>query len=166
MLYLLYILYPSWGNGLLVQDTRIFKKAVHVRFIPADSEGGNADPGKVRKKKVTNQSSTCTDFLSSSPRARSCPSKLMQCKEQLPGCTRSTYYPRGPSISDMIKLAKINNETATTIGKIFKFGVEMLYWFKVPTILEFYEEKEPTGTGGFRKAFKATSKPAEFVGTT
>ena len=66
----------------------------------------------------------------------------------------------------MIRLGKINNETATTIVKISKFDMEMLYWWKVPTIVEFYEEKEPIGIGGFRKAFKATSKHAEFVGTT
>ena len=66
----------------------------------------------------------------------------------------------------MIKLGKINNETATTIVKIFKFDMEMLYWWKVSTIVEFYEEKEPIGIGGFRKAFNSTSKHLEFVGTT
>ena len=66
----------------------------------------------------------------------------------------------------MIKLGKINTVNATTIVRIFSFDMEVLSWSKVPTTVEFYEEKEAIGTGGFRKAFKATSKHAEFAGTT
>lgn len=66
----------------------------------------------------------------------------------------------------MIKLGKINTDTATTIVRIFRFDMEVLSWSKVPTTVEFYEEKEAIGTGGFRKAFKATSKHAEFASTT
>jgi len=57
----------------------------------------------------------------------------------------------------MIKLGKINTETATTIVKIFRFNMKLLYWSKVPVTVEFYEDKEPVGTGGFRKTFKVTS---------
>ena len=39
-------------------------KVVYVRFIPADSEGGDVDLGKARKRKVSYQNATCTDFLS------------------------------------------------------------------------------------------------------
>ena len=143
-------------------------KVVYVRFIPADLEaGGDADTtSTTRKRKISQrdaQSSTFKDFLP--PKAKSSPSKI-QSNQKLPACIRSSYYPRSLSISDMIKLGKINNETATTIVKIFKFHMELLSWSKVPTTVEFYEEKVPIGTGGFRKAFKATSKHAEFVGTT
>ena len=41
--------------------------------------------------------------------------------------------------------------------------MELLSWSKVSTTVEFYEERGPIGTGGFRKAFKATSKHAEFI---
>ena len=113
-------------------------------------------------KKRKTQSSTSANFCPPEPKTRSSPSKLMQPKEQLPACT-STCYPRSLSISDMFKLGKINNEIATTIVKIFKFDMELLSWSKVSTTVEFYEERGPIGTWGFRKAFKATSKHAEFI---
>ena len=139
-------------------------KVVYVRFIPSDSDGGDGDTNcniSVMKKRKT-QSSTSANFCPPEPKTRSSPSKLMQPKEQLPACT-STCYPRSLSISDMLKLGKINNEIATTIVKIFKFDMELLSWSKVSTTVEFYEERGPIGTGGFRKAFKATSKHAEFI---
>ena len=43
----------------------------------------------------------------------------------------------------MIKLGKINTETALKIVKIFKFNMEVLSWSEVPTAVEFYEEKGP-----------------------
>ena len=66
----------------------------------------------------------------------------------------------------MIKLGKINTDTATVIVRIYRFNTEVLSWSKVPTTVEFYEEKEAMGTRGFRKAFKPTSEHTEFAGTT
>ena len=77
-------------------------KVVYVRFIPADLEaGGDADmTSTTRKRKISQrnaQSSTFKDFLP--PKAKSSPSN-----QKLPACTRSTYYPRSLSISDMIMI--------------------------------------------------------------
>ncbi|KAJ7376738.1 hypothetical protein OS493_032793 [Desmophyllum pertusum] len=137
-------------------------------FVPFDEDeemtigniknGGDGDTNTsmIRKRKINvdTQSSMSTDFLPPQPKTRSSPSKLMQPKQQLPACT------------NMLKLGKINNETATKIVKIFKFDMERLSWSKVATTVELYEERGPIGTGGFRKAFKATSKHAEFIATT
>ncbi|KAJ7380733.1 hypothetical protein OS493_007106 [Desmophyllum pertusum] len=155
---------PSCNTVSQIPDLKV----VYVRFIPTDSDGGDGDTtSMIRKRKINvdTQSSMSTDFLPPQPKTRSSPSKLMQPKQQLPACT-STYFPRSLSISDMLKLGKINNETATKIVKIFKFDMERLSWSKVATTVEFYEERGPIGTGGFRKAFKATSKHAEFIATT
>ena len=64
----------------------------------------------------------------------------------------------------MLKLGKSNNETVTTVVNIFNFDMQLLSWCKIPTTVEFCEEPFPIGTGGFRKAFKATSKHPEFIG--
>ena len=144
---------PSFKTVAQIPD----QKVVYVRFIPADSESGDADISVTRKRKISEQSSTSRNFLPLPSKSRSSPSKLlMQSKQQL-SVYKSTYFPRSSSISDMIKLGKINTETATTIVKIFRFDMELLSWSKVAVTVEFYEDKEPVGTGGFRKAFKVTS---------
>ena len=122
-------------------------KVVYVRFILADSESRDADTNVTRKRKISEQSSTSRDVLPLPSKSRSSPSKvLMQSKQQLPAC-KSTYFPRSLSIADMIKLGKISSETATTIVKIFRFDMELLSQSKVPVTVEFYEDKEPVGTG-------------------
>ena len=145
-------------------------KVVYVRFIPdtAASEGDvdNSMPRTAKKRKIAVEPLTYSDFRPPPSKCRSSPSKLVHSKQQLPESTKSTYFPRSLSISDTINLGKINTDTATTIVRIFRFDMAVLFWSKVPTTVAFYEEKEAVGTGGFRKAFKATSKHAEFAGTT
>ena len=93
---------PSCKTLSQMQDLKV----VYVRFIPADMEaGGDADMTDTTiKRKISQrdaQSSTFKDFLP--PKAKSSPSK-MQSNQTLPACTRSTYYPRSLSISDMIMI--------------------------------------------------------------
>ena len=40
----------------------------------------------------------------------------------------------------------------------------LMVWSRKPTTVEFLIDKEPIGEGGFREAFKATSKPQGFQG--
>lgn len=147
-------------------------KVVYARFIPDPADEGdvNSTQNSTRKRKdATGESSTYTEFNPPPSKSRSSPSKLMHSRQKLPtqaAGTKSTYYPRSLSISDMIKLGKISTNNATTIVRNFRFDMEVLSWSKVPTTVEFYEDKEAIGTGGFRKAFKATSKHPEFVATT
>ena len=136
---------PSFKTVAQIPDLKV----VYMRFIPADSETGDADISVTRKRKISEQSSTSRNFLPLPSKSISSPSKLlMQSKQQL-SVYKSMYFPRSSSISDMIKLGKINTETATTIVKIFRFDMELLSWSKVAVTVEFYEDKEPVGTGGF-----------------
>ena len=66
----------------------------------------------------------------------------------------------------MIKLGKLAKSKATTVVSMYKFDMEILSWSKVPTTVEFNEEDKPFGSGGFRKAYKATTKHSEFRGAT
>ena len=69
------------------------------------------------------------------------------------------------SVTEMIKLGKFNKATSsTTVVNIFKNDIESFTWSKIPTVVEFSEEKEPFAQGGFRKAFKATSKHPMYSG--
>jgi hypothetical protein len=42
--------------------------------------------------------------------------------------------------------------------------MEMLARSKIHTEVEYVEEKQPLGSGGFRKTFKATSRHKDFAG--
>jgi hypothetical protein len=132
-------------------------KVIYVRFIPtasspADQHRRYGPPEKKSK-------------LSFPQIVKSSPTK--QATKASKGPCRSVCCPRSLSVSDMIKLGKLNNQAAnTTVVNIFRFDMEMLSWSKLPTIVEFTEEKIPIGSGAFRKAFKATSKHPEFNGST
>ncbi len=132
-------------------------KVIYVRFIPtasspADQHCRDGPPEKKSK-------------LSFPQIVKSSPTK--QATKASKGPCPSVCCPRSLSVSDMIKLGKLNNQAAnTTVVNIFRFDMEMLSWSKLPTIVEFTEEKIPIGSGAFRKAFKATSKHPEFNGST
>ena len=79
----------------------------------------------------------------------------------------SSYIaPRSLSISDMLKLGQVNTQTATVVIKVYEFDMDLLSWVKVPKTVEFCEEKTAVGRGGFRTAYKASSKHPDFKGTS
>lgn len=66
----------------------------------------------------------------------------------------------------MIKLGKIDTtQAATTVVYLYTFDMDLLSWSKLPITVEFNEQKEPFGKGGFRNAYKATTKHPRFKGT-
>ncbi len=44
-----------------------------------------------------------------------------------------------------------------------EFDMDLMSWVKVPKTVEFCEEKNAIGAGGFRTAYKASSKHPDFV---
>ena len=52
------------------------------------------------------------------------------------------------------------------IMHLHTFDMDLLSWSKLPITVEFNEEKEPFAHGGFRNAYKATTKHPQFKGTT
>ena len=65
----------------------------------------------------------------------------------------------------MLKLGKLITDT-TTSAEIFNFDMSVMARTGRPTTVDFSIEPEPFGTGGFRKAFKATSNDRGFNGST
>ena len=73
--------------------------------------------------------------------------------------------PQSLSVVDMLKLGKLITDT-TTSAEIFNFDMSVMARTGRPTTVDFSIEPEPFGTGGFRKAFKATSNDRGFNGST
>ena len=70
------------------------------------------------------------------------------------------------SVADMIKLGKIDTtQAATTVVYLYTFDMDLLSCCKLPITVEFNEQKEPFGKGGFRNTYKATTKHPQFKGT-
>ncbi|KXJ04921.1 Eukaryotic elongation factor 2 kinase, partial [Exaiptasia diaphana] len=99
-----------------------------------------------------------TQSLSSNPQGSSSPSK---------------FVPLSLSVTDMIKLGKLDGGPGTstqkfkhTVVNLYQFDLELMTWSKVPIIVEFKEEKEPFGSGGFRAAYIATTKHPNFKDST
>ena len=154
-------------------------KVIHIRFIP-DTSAHVLDVSKVgtRKRKATDNLTNSGAFgidewESIKPsitrvETKSSPNKLGKTRDMGSAnfSSQSKHVPKSLSISDMIKLGKVNKSTATTVVKLFEFDMEMLAWSKIHTEVEFLLEKQPLGSGGFRKAFKATSRHKDFAGTS
>ena len=131
-------------------------KLIHVRFV--GKRNSSPVPSGIAMRDVESESVSYDGFSKSKsvyiPRKR----KHEQSKAS------ASSSPQSMSLSKMIKLGKLNVGKPTTVVNIYKFDVGSVQWSKVPTVVEFLEEKEPVGTGAFRNAFKATSKHPEFAG--
>ena len=80
--------------------------------------------------------------------------------------TQSIAYPKSLSVADMLKLGKLISKKASTIVDLYSFDLTHMAWAKMPLAVDFRMEDEPFGTGGFRKAYKATSSTPGFSDTT
>ena len=158
------------------------QKIIHVRFIQNTNRASFSQHGDDEKNQTKRElpRKRLTEDIVSSPIARSQAAKIARSIQD----DRSVFLePRGPanshpadkptpskqevplslSISDMLKLGKLNaNQTSSTVIKVFQFDMELLSWCKIPQSVEFHIEREAIGTGGFRKAFKATTKHPNF----
>ena len=131
-------------------------KVIHVRFIEGKVEDApievSAGVSERRKRKISeiSQGQKAAAVTSVSQRASQSPSK---------------FVPRSLSVVDMLKLGKLITNTTTSV-EIFNFDMSGMAWTGRPSTVEFSIEPEPFGTGGFRKAFKATSNDRGFNGST
>ena len=72
-------------------------------------------------------------------------------------------YHKSLSVSEMLKLGKTIKETTTAID-MFTFDLDGLSWSKEPERVEFTVSKTLFTSGGFREAYKATSRNQKFAG--
>ena len=141
-------------------------KLIHVRFVGKRNESptssGTALHDVDSHCTELNRSISCDGFS----RAKSVfiPRKRKHEQPKASASSSPVKYPQSMSLSKMIKLGKLNVVKPTTVVSMYKFDVGSVLWSKVPTVVEFCEEKEPIDTGAFRNAFKAISKHSEFAG--
>lgn len=95
-------------------------------------------------------------------------------KENKKHCLRVSLHPqknkscvsemvaKSLSVVEMLKLGKVIHDRSTEIIQLYTFDVNQMGWSRSPQEVEFAMEKEPFGTGGFRRAFRATSITAGF----
>ena len=137
---------PSCQSLDQLPDTKV----IHVRFI--ESVDTELDPGEgpsepKRRKGAISYAGSPSKSVPAFSR------KYMPPKQ----------FPKSLSISKMLKLGKTIEETATVI-EVFTFDLEALSWSKEPDRVEFSVAKTPFASGGFRKAYKATSRDKKFAG--
>jgi hypothetical protein len=139
-------------------------KLIHVRFIPrtinvvdddeADIENTSSlppAPSVVRKRKM--ESASTSYFSRSFPDSK---------RPTTSNGSPSKCYPKRLSVLDMMKLGKIVDSRKTTVVDLYSFDIDLMTWSKVPQTVQFLVEVNPLGQGGFRSAYKATTRHAEF----
>ena len=77
----------------------------------------------------------------------------------------SKFVPKSLSLVEMLKLGKVIHQISTSV-EVFTFDLQGVSWSSTPQIVDFTIDQEPFGTGGFRKAFKATSLERNYWNTT
>ena len=130
---------PSCSSLDEIPDMRV----VYIRFIePAQSYSATsgheaADPAPGMKRKQTQ------------PKSEPLPKKKKSCVSEM--------VAKSLSVVDMLKLGKVIHDRSTEIIQLYTFDVNQMSWSRNPQEVEFAIEKEPFGTGGFRRAFQASS---------
>ena len=132
-------------------------KVIHVRFI----EGKVQDaPVEVlcerRKRKIKDISEG--DNAEHGKAVVAVASLPQRVSSQSP----SKFVPRSLSVVDMLRLGKLIPNTTTSV-EMFNFDLSVMAWTGRPIAVEFSIESQPFGTGGFRKAFKATSNDLSLI---
>lgn len=112
-----------------------------------------AETCKVHSCLVQRGTSTTTSTSSSAPFRQ--PTKNLAGK-----CT-----PTSLTVCAMLKLGRVV-QTTTTLANLFSFQIETMTWSTVPVPVEFVISSHLLGEGGFRKAYKASTKTKDFAKTT
>ena len=135
---------PSCSSVEQIPDLKV----VHVRFI----EGSARDGASVAGNHVER------DKQPKRPFERATTQSLPAIRGQSP----SKVFPKSLSVLEMMKLGKVINEKSTESIELSTSDLTDMAWSGKPSTVEFSLAKEPFGKGGFREAFKATSKTPGF----
>ncbi|CAH3177516.1 unnamed protein product [Porites lobata] len=139
-------------------------KVIHVRFI--ERSDGEGEPETKRSRPVARSSpvrappprraAAGVEIVSTSHPCGIRPEKVSP---------ESRFIPKSLSVVDMLKLGNQIKRTTTAI-EIYNFDFQAMAWSASPVLVDFNMEETAFGAGGFREAFKATSKHKEYSYTT
>lgn len=156
------VLATQQGPSCTTMEQLPDQRLIHVRFVPRQWP-------LTRREKSSTESTTVTR-----KRARTSPVSLNESSSHTksegmgePGCKlkESNFVPMSLSLADMLKLGKLRSPDQSTVIKLYTFDLQTLSWGKIPTTVEFIEESDPLGTGGFRTAYRAEAKHPQFSGS-
>ena len=123
-------------------------KVVYIRFIEPQSHSSTV---------VTRKNEEVAEGLKRQ-RATSPNSEPLPRKKAPP----SEMVPKSLSVVEMLKLGKVVHDKSTESVRLYTFDVNEMSWSGNPQTVEFAIQREAFGTGGFRRAFQATSKAPGF----
>ena len=122
-------------------------KVIHFRFV---DQGDNVDEEGKRQGSVAELPTKHRGFSHKIDKDVASGSA----KAAVP--TASQFYPKSLSSLDMLKLGKVVDERNAEMIQLYSFDLALMPWSVAPISVQFILEKDPVGTGGFRKAFRAT----------
>ena len=135
-------------------------KVIHVRFI--ERSDGEGEPETKRSRPVARSSpvrappprraTAGVEIVSTSHPCGIRPEKVSP---------ESRFIPKSLSVVDMLKLGNQIKRTTTAI-EVYNFDFQAMAWSASPVLVDFNMEETAFGAGGFREAFKATSKHKEY----
>ena len=137
-------------------------KMIHVRFISRKDVDVIECDGDLSASLMSVGESHCRKRLTSSSSALVTPKPIEHKSAMQTGSNPSRFCPRSLSVTHMIKLGKIKKQEGTTVVDIYEFSMDGHTWSRVPTTVEYLVEKVAVGEGGFRRAYKATTKHPRF----
>ena len=135
---------------------------IHVRFISRKDVDIIESDGDYTTSLMSMGETHSKKRLTSSSSALATPKPIEHKSMVQTGSSPSKFYPRSLSVTDMIKLGKIKKQEGTTVVDIYEFSMDGQTWSQVPTTVEQLVEKVAVGEGGFRKAYRATTKHPRF----
>ena len=127
-------------------------KVVHVRFIEPNDRDADHDTASMAADRMSER-----DRQLKRPCRQAVTQSLPVTKVHSP----SKAFPKSLSVLEMMKLGKVINEKTTETIEMYTFELSDMAWSQ-PSMVEFSIAKEPFGRGGFREAFKASSKTVGF----
>lgn len=141
-------------------------KMIHVRFI-SRNELDIVERDSISMISAGETSETCSKKRLGSSSSLSAKPKTVGSKSLLQSrSSPSKFYPRSLSVTDMIKLGKLKKPEGTTVVNIYEFATDSHTWSQVPTTVEYLVEENAIGEGGFRRAYKATTRHPMFKSKT
>ena len=142
-------------------------KMIHVRFVSGNDMDINIEPDSVSMMSAETTGETYSKKRLGSSSSVSAKPKAVESKSVLQSrSSPSKFYPHSLSVTDMIKLGKLKKQEGTTVVDIYEFAMDSRTWSQVPTTVEYMVEKIAIGEGGFRRAYKATTKHPMFKSKT
>ncbi|XP_028417962.1 uncharacterized protein LOC114542662 [Dendronephthya gigantea] len=146
-------------------------KVVHVRFIKPQKMNARPSTSSVSRisQDIMGGENPAFSFMSDCIQFRESPDKRKIKSERCSSSPAKRPAPKSLTISEMVKLGKlikpdVADTTTRMIIDVFSFEFSSLSWSVLPQVVEFTVENSVLGEGGFRKAYKARSNTAGFVG--